>query len=109
MTQDTASQEKWVLYFYISGKTNPVACENTPEELMTKAGIGRPIQWTDQGGCYIGIPFGGKMPADFYYTINQDGENIYKVVTGQKPERRHNSAFDNVAGALARLLDKVTR
>lgn len=110
MSNTTTSDEKWVLYLSGFGPTVAVGCENTPEELMTKAGIGQPVKWTDQGGRYIGIPFDGEFPAKFYYTINQDGETIYKVMTGQRPERQpRKSAFGEAFGALARFVSKVTR
>lgn len=115
MQQDTASDKKWVLYFYGSGVSSAVACEATPEELMPKAGIGQPVKWTDQGGRYIGIPFDGKLPAEFYYTINQDGETVYKVMTGQRPQPRSRQskpkrgAFAEAFFAIGNLVGKALK
>lgn len=96
MPHDNQSQVKWVLYYYGFGVTNAVACADTPEELMPQAGIGQPVKWIDQGGRYIGFPFGGDVHADFRYTINRDGEQVYKIMAGQHRAGRHKSLSERL-------------
>lgn len=95
MSKNISPEEKWVLYFYGFGVCNAVACEDTPEALMPKAGIGQPVQWTDQNGRYLGLPLNGDRTLGFHYTINQDGERLYKIMSGQMRRRTLGERFLN--------------
>lgn len=105
MDNDTPqSNEKWVLYYYGFGACAAVACENTPEELMPRAGIGQPIKWIEQNGRYLGLPFNGEVsPPPFSYSINQDGERLYWMMSGKRPQKKQSEwrkAFDGLGKRL---------